>query len=51
MLAKVLETREEVYAVMFASDPVSVRFARFLGFEPVETDAPDGAVLMVCRRC
>ena len=50
MLAHVMATREEVYAVLFVSDAASVRFARFLGFEPVDAPAPDGTLVMVHRR-
>ena len=49
MLAHVMATREEVYAMIFTSDPASVRFARFLGFAPVDAPAPDGTLLMVYR--
>lgn len=49
MLDNFLQTRHELFAAVFAKDEVSVRWARFLQFEPIE--AADGVIFMRRRAC
>ncbi len=49
LLARVMETRHEVYTVIFKEDIVSLRWVEFLRFHEAKTQPdwlPDGAVLM-----
>lgn len=45
-LAEMLETRSQVFTLMFPSDPVSMRWVKFLGFEAAAGETPDGTILM-----
>ena len=49
-LAEAMETRHDVYTIMFRSDAASMRWIEFLRFHEAKTQPdwlPDGAVLMV----
>jgi hypothetical protein len=49
VLDNALQNRHELFASVFANDHVSVRWARFLEFEPIESI--DGVIFMRRRSC